>query len=156
MTEQKEKKEIKVAALKNGTVIDHIRSEETFKVRELLNLEEEAGMVILASNLPSKRMGGKKGIIKIADRRLSNVEFNKIAIISPEATISIIDNYKIKEKVKVQMPDQIVGVIKCSNPNCITNKEVITQRFQVVSRKPLSVLCTYCERTMERKEIHLL
>lgn len=153
--EIKEKKEIKVAALKNGTVIDHIRSHETYKVFEMLGLESEKDIVIFATNLPSKKMG-TKGIIKVAERTLNEAEFNKIAIISPEASISIIKAYKVREKTNVRIPEEILGVIKCSNPNCITNVEKLEQLFRVTSRKPLTVKCEYCERSMLRQEIHMI
>lgn len=155
MTQGNEPKEIKVAALRNGTVIDHIRSIETYKVFEMLGLDSEKDIVIFATNLPSKKMK-TKGIIKVAERKLSKDEYNKIAIISPEATISIIKAYKIREKTNVKIPQEIRGVIKCSNPNCVTNVERLQQHFKVISNKPLTVKCEYCERSMLRSEIHML
>ena len=152
---KEEKKQINVAALENGTVIDHIQSDETFKVVDILNLQHEKNLVIVAVNLPSRKMG-IKGLIKVSQKTLSKEEFNKIAIISPDATISIIKHYHVKEKVKVSVPDSIEGVIRCSNPNCITNHEQVLQRFKVTSKAPLRVMCTFCERWMEKKEIRLM
>ena len=59
-----EKKELAVAALKNGTVIDHIPSKSLFKVVELLGIKNLSSSVTIGNNLDSEHMG-KKGIIKI-------------------------------------------------------------------------------------------
>ncbi|MEG1574689.1 MAG: aspartate carbamoyltransferase regulatory subunit, partial [Bacteroidales bacterium] len=91
------KKELKVAALENGTVIDHIPSEKLFKVVEILKLSEISKSITIGNNFTSKRIG-KKGIIKIADTFFKEEEINKIAIIAPKAKINIIRNYEVKEK----------------------------------------------------------
>lgn len=149
------KKELSITAIKDGTVIDHIPSDVTFKVAEILNLEGIKGMISVATNLSSKKMGSK-GIIKVSDKSLTKDEADKIALIAPNATVNIIKNYEVKQKIKVEIPKSINRIIKCSNPNCITNNEKVATKFYVLSNNPLKVRCHYCERNMEKEDIALL
>jgi len=149
------KKELKVPAIKEGTVIDHIPSRVTFKVMRILDLREFNHTVSVAINLKSKTLG-KKGIIKVSNRFLTEDEVNKIAILAPNATVNIIKNYEVKEKIKVSLPDEIHNIIKCSNPNCITNNEKVKTLFHVLNKSPLQVICHHCERVMESKDITLI
>lgn len=148
------KKELKVGAIKEGTVIDHVPSNVAFKVAEILNLEDTKNVVSIATNLKSKK-GGKKGIIKVGGKTLTKDEVDKIAVIAPHATVNIIENYEVKEKIKVSVPDVFNKIIRCSNPECITNNENVKTKFYVANKEPLKVRCHYCERSMEKEEIEL-
>jgi len=149
------KKELKVSAIKDGTVIDHLPSNVAFKVTEILNLEDTKNVISIAANLRSKKTA-KKGIIKVGGKTLTKDEVNKIAVIAPQATVNIIQNYEVKEKIKVSIPDVLNKIIKCSNPDCITNNEPIKTKFYVINKEPLKVKCHYCERSMEKEEIELI
>jgi len=149
------KKELKIPAIKEGTVIDHIPSRETFKVMRILDLREFNQMISVALNLKSKALG-KKGIIKVRNRFLTQDEVNKIAILAPHATVNIIKDYDVKEKINVDIPEEIHSIIKCSNPKCITNNEKVKTSFSTLSKSPLHVLCNHCERVMESKDITLI
>ncbi|MBR9699063.1 aspartate carbamoyltransferase regulatory subunit [Candidatus Woesearchaeota archaeon] len=148
------KKEIKIPAIKEGTVIDHIRSRETFKIMRLANPQEFEHTINVALNLKSKKMG-KKGVIKFSNRVLTQDEVNKVALLAPEATVSIIEDYKVKKKIRIKIPQIIENIVKCSNPNCITNKEDVKTRFDLAKEEPLQIRCAYCERMMGREDIHL-
>ena len=111
-SKEETKKELKISAIEDGTVIDHIPTDATFKVAEILDLENHKGIVSVATNLQSKRIG-KKGIIKVGGKSLTQDEVNKIAIVAPDATVNIIKNYDVKEKIKVKTPDVIANVVKC-------------------------------------------
>jgi aspartate carbamoyltransferase regulatory subunit len=150
------KKELSVSAIKEGTVIDHIPSNATLKVVDILDLRGIRSIISIATNLASKEMG-KKGIIKIGGKDLTKEEVDKIAVIAPDATVNIIKNYNVKQKIEVTVPSTIKKIIKCSNPNCITNNEknVIT-KFYVLNKAPLTVRCHYCERNMNKEDISLL
>ena len=102
----KDKKELAVAALKNGTVIDHIPSESLFQVVDLLGLQKLTSNVTIGFNLSSSEMG-KKGIIKIADIEYPEDMLNRIALIAPTAVINIIKDYDVVEKRKVSLPDSL-------------------------------------------------
>ena len=148
-------RELNIPAIKEGTVIDHIPSRVTFKVMRILDLKEFKHIISVALNLKSKAMG-KKGIIKVGSRFLTQDEVNKIAILAPNATVNIIKNYEVKEKIKVNLPGTIHTIIKCSNPKCITNNEKVKTLFHVINKAPLQVLCHHCERVMESKDIALI
>ena len=147
-------KELKISAIREGTVIDHIPSDAVFKVVEILNLEQTDEIVSVATNLPSPT-AGKKGIIKIGGAGLSEEEVNKIAIIAPEATLNRIEDYKVVEKTSLKIPDEITKVIRCFNPKCITNSDDMDTIFYAASKDPLKVRCHYCEKSMEKDEIVL-
>ena len=98
----------------------------------------------------------KKGIVKVAGKSLTQDEVNKIAIVAPDATVNIIKNYNVKEKIKVKTPDVIDNVVKCSNPVCITNNEQMPTKFYVVKKDPLKIKCHYCERSMGKADIEII
>ncbi len=150
------KKELSISAIKDGTVIDHLPSNATMKVADILDLKGIRGIISIATNLSSKTMG-KKGIIKISGKDLTKEEVDKIAVIAPNATVNIIKDYDVKQKIRVAIPSTIKRIIKCSNPNCVTNNEKnIETQFYVLSKDPLKVKCHYCERNMEKEDISLL
>lgn len=149
------KKELKISAIGEGTVIDHIPTDATFKVVEILNLENHNGIVSIATNLQSKSIGNK-GIVKVGGKSLTQEEVNKIAIVAPDATVNIIKNYDVKEKIKVKTPDVIDNVVKCSNPVCVTNNEQVATKFYVVKKDPLKIKCHYCERSMGKEDIEII
>lgn len=148
------KQEMSVTTIRNGTVIDHIESDSTFKVADILRVEEERNSVVVAANLPSKR-ADRKGIIKIENRNLTPQEVNKIALIAPEATLNIISGYKVVEKMRVKLPERIEGIVRCFNPQCVTNQQETTTRFEVVQSSPPALRCLYCERVMQGSDIIL-
>lgn len=149
------KKEMKISAIQDGTVIDHIPSDTAFKVAAILDLQNTKNIVSIATNLKSKKQG-TKGIIKVGGKILTQSEVNKIAVIAPNATVNLISNYEVKEKIEVQIPDNFIKTIKCSNPICITNTEEVETKFYVVRKEPLKVKCHYCERNMQKEDIELI
>jgi len=93
---------------------------------------------------------GKKDIVKVENRELDPHELDKIALIAPKATINIIREYEVVKKHKVELPSEVVGIAKCSNPTCISNaREPVKSRFQIVSKDPLRIKCYYCDREPE-------
>ena len=142
-------KELRVTPIKNGTVIDHITPGFAIKVLHVLKIPEASSSVVsVAMNVKSKM--DKKDIVKIENRELDTKEVDKIALIAPKATINIIRDFNVVEKHKVHLPDEIVGIVKCSNPTCISNsKEPVKSRFLLVSKDPPRIKCYYCERETE-------
>jgi aspartate carbamoyltransferase regulatory subunit len=136
-------KKIKVNAIKNGTVIDHIAAGKVLKVIEILNLTGNDS-VMMGMNLSSNKIG-KKDIIKIENRELSQEEANSIALISPKATLIIIKDFEVVKKMELEIPDKIEKLIVCPNPKCITNLENVTTKFKV-NHKNQTVRCMYCEK----------
>lgn len=148
-------KELKVAALCNGTVIDHLPADQLFKVVSLLGLESYKGQITIGNNLDSKRIGSK-GIIKISDKYLHHDEASKIALIAPHAKINIIKNYEVVEKRRLTITAEIKEIVRCANPKCITNNEPVNTYFHVHPEGEETILtCHYCEREMKREEVRL-
>ncbi len=149
-----ENKELKIEKIKNGTVIDHIPSGLGLKVLKILHIDEDIKTsVFLGIHVPSKKMGFKD-ILKIENRYLAPKEIAKISLIAPMATVNKIKDYEIAEKYNVPPPKEVIGIVKCSNPNCVTNlNEPVVTEFKVISTEPLRIKCSYCEREMEGKDI---
>ncbi|HBG41348.1 aspartate carbamoyltransferase regulatory subunit [Limibacterium fermenti] len=149
------RKELQVAALENGTAIDHIPSEEVFKVVSLLQLQKLTNRITIGNNLSSKKMG-TKGIIKIADKFFEEDEINRIALVAPKVNLNIIKNFEVVEKKNVSLPDTITGIVKCNNPKCITNNEPMQTRFHVIDKENVELQCHYCESKIKKEDITLV
>lgn len=147
-------REIKVTKLRNGSVIDHLSSGTAMKVIEILGVVDGSTLAI-GMFFESKKMG-RKDILKIENRHLTDEEINKIAILSPEATVCTIKDFEVVNKHKVYLPDHFDAIIKCNNPKCITNHERLATYFNVVDVSPLTVRCRYCERAMTGSDITIL
>lgn len=143
-----------VAALQNGTVIDHIPTELVFDVVRLLGIEDLDSSVTIGFNLDSKKLG-KKGILKVADVFFPDETLNRLAIVAPNVNVNIINDYKVVKKFKVTLPDEIKGIVRCNNVKCITNNEPMTTHFHVVDKDKVIIKCHYCERSIEKNEIEL-
>ena len=148
----KERKQLSVSAIKNGTVIDHIPAKSVFKVLQILGLDNVDEMITFGTNFESKKLG-KKGLIKVSNVFFLDEEINKIALVAPEAKLNIIKEYEVVEKKVVEVPDKIIGIARCVNPQCITNHETITTRFQVVSKKDVSLKCHYCGKITDQENL---
>ena len=149
------KEELQVAALQNGTVIDHIPTDKLFTIVSLLGLKNSDLNITIGNNLPSKKLG-KKGIIKVADRFFTDEEISRLSVVAPNVQLNIINNYEVVEKKQVIMPDVIKGLVKCGNPKCITNNEPMTTIFHVVDKEKGVLKCHYCEKEQNKESIKLL
>ena len=148
-------KELLVSAIENGTVIDHIPTEKTFIVVNLLKLQEESNPVTIGFNLPSKKVG-KKGIIKISNKFFSDEEINRLSVVAPKIVLNIIKGYEVVEKKTVETPDELRGIVKCNNPKCITNNEPMDTVFNVVDKQHGILKCHYCDKEQEMSRVELL
>jgi aspartate carbamoyltransferase regulatory subunit len=141
----KKKLKLKVSAIKDGTVIDHIPAANLFKVISILGLDQISNPITFGTNLDSSKLG-QKAIIKVSDIYFEDDEINKIALIAPHAKLNIINDYEVVEKKVVEIPETIEGIVKCFNPMCITNHETIVTSFKVLSTDPIALKCRYCEK----------
>jgi len=141
--ESDENERLLVRRIKNGTVIDHITAGEALNVVKILGITGSTQEALsIATNVPSMNMG-HKDIVKLSNRELSKEDVDRIALISPHATINIIRNFKVCEKKGVEIPTLIEGVVRCPNPGCISNtNEPIRSRFRVL---PKGLRCCYCD-----------
>ena len=147
-------KELQVAALESGTAIDHIPTNVVFKVVAILQLQKLGNRVTIGNNLNSSKMN-KKGVIKISDKFFEEEEVNRIALVAPNINLNIIKNYGVVEKKKVTLPDEIVEIVVCNNPKCITNNEPMHTRFHVIDKEHVVLQCHYCELKMKKEDITL-
>ncbi len=144
-----------MAALENGTAIDHIPTSAVFKVVSLLQLQKLSNRITIGNNLKSNKMKSK-GIIKVADKFFREDELNRIALVAPNVNLNIIRNWEVAEKRKVVLPDEIVEIMKCNNPKCITNNEPMKTRFHVIDKEKVVLQCHYCELKIQKEEVILL
>ncbi len=150
-------RELRVTPIKNGTVIDHIPAGMALKVLRILGIGDAvSSTVTVAMHVPSRLMGWKD-IVKVEDRELAAREIDKIALVAPTATVNVIRNYNVAEKHRVALPDRAVGILRCGNPNCISNtKEPVESEFLVRSKNPLRVFCKFCDRELEDIPAHIV
>ncbi len=153
---KKDKTQLKVSAIKNGTVIDHIPAQNLFKVISILGLDQIETYITFGTNLESQKLG-RKAIIKIADNYFDGDEINKIALVAPDANLNVINNYTVIEKKRVKVPDNITEIVKCFNPKCITNHEDITTSFSVIQKgKEVALKCHYCEKITDQEHMNII
>lgn len=143
-----------VAAIRNGTVIDHIIAGQALKIVRLLKLAQHHKLVTLGLNLPSKTMG-YKDIIKVEDWELPSEKANQVvAVLSPKSKISIIQNYEVVKKFQVSLPSLITNIFACPNPKCISNHESAPTTFTITPRHQMILLqCKYCRKTFSLNDI---
>jgi aspartate carbamoyltransferase regulatory subunit len=144
--------ELRVKPIKNGTVIDHIAGGQALNVLKILGIAGTSDATVsVVMNVESSKLG-KKDIVKVEDRELKEEEVNRIALIAPDATINIIRDFSVIEKHHVDLPDQIIGVVRCQNPSCISNtEEPIKSRMMVKTKNPVLLRCVYCEQPITEK-----
>jgi len=143
-----------VRRISEGTVIDHIDEGKGLKVLDALGIDGKDGSVItIALNVPSGKFK-KKDIIKVENMFLKDDDTNKLAVIAPKATVNIIRSYKLIEKRRVSLPNEIDRIFRCSNPECITNSnEHIESIMDVVDKAGLVLRCRYCTRILDVNQL---
>lgn len=151
--------DFKISPIRNGTAIDHIPAGQALNVLKILNVNETTihSTVSIGMHVKSEKDMGWKDILKIEDKELDHRTVDKIALIAPNATIAIIRDYAVTNKFKARIGDHVCGIVRCSNPNCITNKgEPVEPEFDVISREPLVLRCSYCDRKLNEITEHLI
>lgn len=149
------KKERLVAAIENGTVIDHIPAEKTYAVATLLGLQKLQTPVTIGYNYPSKKLG-KKGIIKIEDKFFTDEEISRLSVVAPNVVLNVIRDYEVVEKKKVVTPDTLKGIVRCNNPKCITNNEPMNTIFHVIDKNSGIIKCHYCDKEQVISDVKLV
>jgi aspartate carbamoyltransferase regulatory subunit len=148
-------KQLRVSKIENGTVIDHIAGGQALNVLAILGIDGTAGEVVsIGMNVPSERLG-RKDVVKVEGRELSQSELDVLSLIAPDATINIIRDYDVVEKHVVHRPDSVTGVLQCPNHNCISSEdEPVESKFAVTDD---GVRCEYCD-TIIREDLaaHIL
>ena len=149
------RKDLLVAALESGTVIDHIPTDKVFTIVQLLQLDKCKDQVTIGNNLESQKFG-KKGIIKIANRFFSDAEISQLAVVCPNIRLCLIKDYEVVEKKQIVLPDELDNVVRCANPVCITNNEPMKTVFYVTDKLRGVVKCRYCGKEQQIENIKLV
>lgn len=145
----------RVKKIHHGTVIDHIKQGKALAVLRILGIKgnKEDATISIVINVESSAQG-KKDIVKIENRELTQRELNLVALIAPDATINIIRDFKVIKKQKVKIPKTIPGIVVCSTPKCITNSgEPVTPVFDLIHHEPVILQCKYCKRYTQEDDI---
>ena len=134
---------MRVDAIQNGIVIDHITAGRGMQLYDLLGLESLGCPVALMMNAVSGKMG-RKDIIKI-DAEIP-VDLDVIGYADPGATVNFIRDGALVEKRNIEMPKMLTNVIRCKNPRCITSVEQeLDHVFRLTDVKNKIYRCIYCE-----------
>lgn len=149
------KNEMLVAAIQNGTVIDHIPADKTYQVVNLLQLEQLDTQVTIGYNYRSKKLG-RKGIIKVEDKFFTDDEISRLSVVAPNIVLNTIRDYEVVEKRAVTTPDELRGIVRCNNPKCITNNEPMATLFHVVDKAQGTIKCHYCEKEQQISNVELI
>jgi len=145
----------RVTAICNGTVVDHIPAGRAIQVLRMLRLDiGRSNPISLVMNVPSAKLG-RKDVLKIEDRELSQEELDRLALIAPSASISLIRNYSVAEKMQADLDEELVNIARCSFCNCITQNshEPLPHKLRVANVDPLEIRCSYCGRGQDMDEI---
>ena len=148
-------REYKVYRIHNGTVIDHIPAWQALRVIGILELEGSESLVTVGFGLKSGQRG-RKDLLKVENRELTQEEIHRIALVAPHATINLIRDSRITQKFSVRLPDEFTGVARCANLGCITRHEPVPTRFRTIERKPpVQLLCYYCGQISVGEDIEI-
>ena len=137
-----------VDPIKNGIVIDHIKAGSGMDIYYLLKLDKLESPVAIIKNVSSKVMG-KKDIIKIDEA--IDIDLSVLGYIDPTITVNIIKDSVLVEKKHLELPEEIVNVVKCKNPRCITSVEQeIPHKFKLTDKENRVYRCIYCEHQAKK------
>ncbi len=138
---------LNVDSIEKGIVLDHIQAGHSMLVYHYLKLDDLDCPVAIMRRVKSSKMG-TKDIIKISDK--IDVDLDVLGYLDPNITVNIIENSEIVEKKKLELPEQIVNVVRCKNPRCITSEEhEIDHIFRLVDREKRIYRCIYCDSRAE-------
>lgn len=144
------KSQLQVEAIHNGTVIDHIPAGQGIKILQLFGLVKNQEKITVGLNLPSQAQGAKD-IIKVENVRLSAAQANQLALFAPDATVNLIEDFEVVEKLQLQLPERVEGVFSCPNSNCISHNEPVSSKFKVRAVKgQVRFRCNYCEKSFHQ------
>ena len=146
------KSDMIVDRIENGIVIDHMEPGKSLIVMDLLNLAghdflNSNRVIAVAMNVRSSEKG-KKDVLKISDFELPSSLKDKLGLLIPEATLNLIKNFEVIEKMPFELPDTIKG-LNCPSDTCITNlRENVEKKFFVQkSKQHVTLKCKFCDQS---------
>ena len=137
-----------IGQIKDGIVLDHITAGHSMEIYNVLKLDKLDCTVALIKNADSQKMG-KKDIIKIST--LLDLDLDVLGYLDPGITVNIVRDGKVEERRRLELPQRVVGVIKCKNPRCITSVEQeIVHEFKLTDPVKKVYRCIYCEHEAKK------
>ena len=141
---------MQIDSIMNGIVLDHIKAGNSMNIYSVLKLDELDCSVAIIQNADSVKMG-KKDILKID--ALIDINFDVLGYLDPGVTVNIIKDGKIENRLHLELPKTVEGVIKCKNPRCITSiEQELPHRFKLVDPKKRLYRCVYCEAAAKNED----
>ena len=141
---------LNIDSVEKGLVIDHIKAGKAMEIYHYLNLDKMDCSVAIIKNAKSKKYG-KKDIIKVENN--IDMDLKVLGFIDPNITINVIDNSVIIEKINLELPQEVVNVVKCKNPRCITSVEkYINHEFYLSNKSKGEYRCIYCDEVYSVQE----
>ena len=136
-----------IDSIENGIVLDHITADRGEIIYRFLHLDRLKCTVAMIRNVKSAKMG-RKDLIKIADD--ISIDLEALGYIDPGVTVNIIRDGRLVDKRKLDLPETLRDVIRCSNPRCITSTEQeLPHVFKLYNRRTREYRCIYCEHKKE-------
>ena len=134
---------LNVGRIENQFVLDHIKAGKAMTIYHDLKLDKMDCCVAIIKNARSNKMG-RKDIIKV-ECPINSIDLDILGFIDHNITVNIIQNGEIVDKKILSLPTQIVDVIRCKNPRCITSIEQGLQQVFILSESgtgslPLQIL----------------
>ncbi|MCR4601139.1 MAG: aspartate carbamoyltransferase regulatory subunit [Clostridia bacterium] len=145
-----------VDSIKNGLVIDHIKAGNAMKLLHYLGVDTEQGTetVAIIMNATSQK-AGRKDIVKIEDR--TDIDMDVVGLIAPEATVNVIKDNVLVEKIRPELPKSVINVLSCRNPRCVTSTERdIPQIFILNDEVNMEYRCRYCDEIIAMRDVKVL
>ena len=136
-----------IGKIEDGIVLDHIKAGQGMKLYNILGLDKLDCEVALIQNANSEKLG-RKDILKID--KLIDVNLDAVGYVDPGITVNVIRGGKLAKRSHLEAPEEVVGIIKCKNPRCITTiEQELPQVFQLTDRENRVYRCKYCESKAE-------
>ena len=135
---------LNVGTIQEGFVLDHIQAGKSMDIYKYLHLDKLDCCVAIIKNARSNKMG-KKDIIKI-ECPIDFIDMDVLGFIDHKITVNIIKDAEIVEKKELKLPKQIVNVVRCKNPRCITSiEQELEQVFVLTDPRKETYRCKWCE-----------
>ncbi len=135
---------LNVGALSEGVVLDHIKAGKAMDIYRYLRLDKMDCQVAIIKNARSEKLG-RKDIIKV-ECPIDQLDLDVLGFIDHSITVNIIQNEEIVEKKNLTLPKQLVNIIHCKNPRCITSiEQELEHVFFLADEEKEVYRCKYCE-----------
>ena len=136
---------LNIDQLNEGVVLDHIPAGKSMSIYKYLKLDKMDCCVAIIKNARSNKMGKKDAL-----------DLEILGFIDHTITVNIIENSTIVEKKVLELPKQLINIIKCKNPRCISSIEQgLTHAFFLADPEKEVYRCKYCEEKYSRKRLRI-